>query len=80
MDKFMVDCVNAAGWDNFHHHCEQIYRGLNIVSICTVYDHELKKQFGDAYPCVKVKTPRTYPAYIRFRNEQEYIAFALRWS
>ena len=80
MDKFIVDCVDAAGWTNFKAHCDRIYYNSNIVNIVSVCNHELKKQFGNTYPCVKVKTPRTYPAYIRFRNEAEYLAFALKWA
>ena len=80
MDNYIIDCNKAVGWKNFKAHCDEIFYHSNIVSSIIVYDYELKKMFGDQYPCVKVKTPRTYPHYIRFRNEAEYLAFALRWA
>ena len=80
MNNFTINCRDAVGWYNFRAHCEEIYSKSNIVNIVSVYDYELKKMFGDRYPCVKVKTPRTYPGYIRFRNEKEYTLFRLRWG
>ena len=68
------------GWEKFQDHCTKIYRDSNIVSIITVYDYQLAQQFGFDYPRVRVKAPRTYPQYLRFRNKQEYLAFALKWS
>lgn len=79
MDNFIINCQDAVGWSKFKSHCDQIYCNSDIVNIVSVFDHELKKMFGNKYPCVKVKTPRTYPAYIRFRNEAEYTAFVLKW-
>ena len=80
MDNYLINCNRAIGWEKFQDHCTKIYRDSNIVSIVTVYDYQLAQQFGFDYPRVRVKTPRTYPQYLRFRNEQEYLAFALRWS
>jgi hypothetical protein len=80
VDSYIIDCKKAQGWDKFREHCQKIYSNSNIVSIVTVYDYQLAQQFGFDYPRVRVKTPRTYPHYLRFRNEAEYTAFALRWS
>lgn len=80
MNNYIVNCNDVPGWPNFKAHCDRIYFNSNIVNIVSVCDYELKKMFGDRYPCVKVKTPRTYPAYIRFRSEKEYTMFVLRWS
>ena len=80
MNNYIVNCKDVPGWANFVAHCDEIYYNSNIVSSITVYDHELKKMFGDRYPRVKVKTPRTYPHYIRFRTEKEYTMFVLRWA
>ena len=80
MDNYLINCNRAVGWEKFQDHCTKIYRDSNIVSIVTVYDYQLAQQFGFDYPRVRVKTPRTYPQYLRFRNEAEYTAFALKWS
>lgn len=80
MDNFIINCNKVAGWENFRKHCVDIYYGSKIVSIITVYDYQLAQQFGFEYPRVRVKTPRTYDMYMRFRNEAEYTAFALKWS
>lgn len=80
MDKYTIDCRNAQGWENFHEYCLNLYHDSSIVSLNTVYDYQLAQQFGYEYPRVRVKSPRTYPHYLRFRNEAEYTAFALRWS
>ena len=80
MDNYTIDCNKAAGWENFYEHCLNLYHESNIVSMNQVYDHQLAQQFGFEYPRVRVKSPRTYPQYIRFRNEAEYTAFALKWT
>ena len=80
MDNYLINCVNAVGWTKFSQHCADIYSNSKIVSINTVYDYQLAQQFGFEYPRVRVKSPRTYPHYLRFRNEAEYLAFALKWS
>ena len=80
MDKFTIDCLKAAGWENFYKHCCNLYYNSNAASMNQVYDHQLAQQFGFDYPRVRVKSPRTYPQYFRFRSEAEYLAFALRWS
>lgn len=80
MDNYLINCDRAQGWKNFKKHCDNVYYNSNIVSIVTVFDFQLAEQFGFDYPRVRVKTPRTYPAYIRFRNEAEYLAFALKWA
>ena len=80
MDNYLINCNRAVGWEKFQDHCTKIYRDSNIVSIVTVYDYQLAQQFGFDYPRVRVKTPRTYPQYLRFRNEAEYTAFALKWA
>lgn len=80
MDKFTVDCMSAPGWENFYKHCCNLYYNSDAVSMNQVYDHQLAEQFGYEYPRVRVKSPRTYPAYFRFRCEDEYTAFILRWA
>lgn len=80
MDNYIIDCNHASGWQNFHDHCRNIYSKTNIVSMVAVYDQELAQMFGFEYPRVRVKTPRTYPSYLRFRTEAEYTAFALKWA
>ena len=80
MNNYLIDCNKAMGWEKFNEFCQNIYSNSNIVSIVTVYDYQLAQQFGFDYPRVRVKTPRTYPGYLRFRNEAEYLAFALKWA
>lgn len=80
MDTYLVDCYKAHGWKKFADYCENIYLNSNIVSIITVYDYQLAQQFGFEFPRVRVKTPKTYPNYLRFRTEEEYTAFALKWA
>ena len=80
MDNYIINCKNAAGWEKFHRHCADLYSNSNIVAMNSVYDYQLAQQFGYEYPRVRVKSPRTYPHYLRFRDEAEYTAFALKWS
>lgn len=80
IDTFTIDVAKAAGWVNFRDYCAEIYNNSDIVSIITVYDYQLAQQFGFEYPRVRVKSPRTYPQYLRFRNEAEYTMFVLRWA
>lgn len=80
IDNYTIDTKNAQGWANFQAHCYDFYRTSSLVNIIAVYDTVLAEQFGMEYPRVRVKTPRTYPAYLRFRTEQEYLAFALKWA
>jgi hypothetical protein len=80
MDNFIINCKDAMGFEKFREHCQKIYHSTNIVSIITVYDYQLAQQFGFEHPRVRVKTPRTYLPYLRFRDEAEYTAFALKWS
>ena len=79
-DKYIIDCKNAQGWANFQAHCYDFYRRSSLVNIIAVYDAVLAEQFGFECPRVRVKTPRTYDAYLRFRTEQEYLSFALKWA
>lgn len=71
---------NFPGWDNFERYCDEIFRKSDAVCLDTIIHAELKKQFGDRYPCVKVIRPRTYKPYVRFRSEKEYLLFVLRWA
>lgn len=80
MDNYLINCKNAVGWEKFKKHCDNVYYNSNVVSPITIYDRQLAQQFGFEYPRVRVKTPRTYPMYLRFRTEAEYLAFALKWS
>ena len=83
MDKFLVDCDKVTGWGNFATYCMNLYSQTSLASqvpLIAVMDRVLAEQFGYEFPRVKVKNPKTYPGYLRFRNEGEYLLFVLRWA